>query len=615
MMKKNLFLFALLCAYCTLASAWSVTVDGTTVTIDAEPNGLPQNWSDMGSYCTDILEAETIVLKGHLGQHGLSIFNQGKGQTRPSDGGTGFAATTVDFSDAYFIETSPGKGPYTFYEYAPTSTATPKYSPSTTTAGEYVEDADGKYIKHENVYYKTNEMTFQYFDNLTTPILSTHVESLCQNCINNLGNLNTTFTIPNNIKFLATGAVDNTPITSLTIPASVEYIESGAVKNARTNALINVRVESISTVCAKGGFLKDITVGQTDAGYMNYAILSFPEGAEEYFVNQNHELDVATSLNKGLFQAWLDQHYSHAGNGWQEFINSASGDPEPLPNPVVLRTFSDNVAHYVPLCYRAFIVNGVTGNSTDGYTLILQETFAIPANTGVIIYGESATGTFALPILSGASWNNNPYDRTARTATSDNKTINLQNFLVPSTTSDHLKVTVNGPYDADAAGENVLERNFIMTKFSKTTLNTGSNAVTADNDYVGFFRVLKAGELGQNLAYLKLPSAENTFNPAAGVKFTNPQGMEIIVDNTGIDFRSTEWHKPVSTYNWGQRPSNLPTLVKSIGEPGEEEYFLSVNSLEDIMKENGTIYTLQGVKVTNPQKGIYIKNGKKFIVK
>ena len=112
-----------------------------------------------------------------------------------------------------------------------------------------------------------------------------------------------------------------------------------------------------------------------------------------------------------------------------------------------------------------------------------------------------------------------------------------------------------------------------------------------------------------------MPSSENSFSPAAGVKFTNPQGMEIIVEHPGIDFRTTEWHYAVSTGNWGQRPDDLPTLVKSIGEPGEEEYFLSVNSLENIMEDNGAIYTLQGVKVTNPQKGIYIKNGKKFIIK
>ncbi|MBR3530648.1 MAG: leucine-rich repeat protein [Bacteroidaceae bacterium] len=606
MMKKNLFLFALLCAYCTLASAWSVTFssDNKTAYIVGSGNDS-QNWSN-DSFTADerakIAAAETLVFSGTINT------------LKPFDG-AGCVATTVDFSDAYFPETTPGAGPFTFYEYAPNSSVTPKYSPNTTSPGTYVQDAEGKYIEHANVYYKTNEMTFQYFNNVTNPILSTHVESICQNCINNLSSLTTTFTIPSNIKFLASGAVDNTPITSLVIPASVEYIQTGAVRNARTNALIAVTVESISTVCANGGFLKDITVGQTDAGYMNYAVLSFPEGAEEYFVNQNHELTLEVSLNKGMFQAWLDQHYSHAGNGWQEFINSSSGDPEPLPNPVVLRTFSDNVAHYVPLCYRAYIVNGVEGNSTDGYTLMLQETFAIPANTGVIIYGESATGSFALPILSGASWQNTAYDRTARTTTSDNKRINLQNFLVPSTTSDHLTVAVAGPYDTDAAKENVLERNFIMTKYRNTTLNTGDNAVSADDDYVGFFRVLTKGTLAKNLAYLKLPSDENTFNPTDGVKFVNPQGMEIIVDNTEIEFRTDKWHNAVSTGNWGQRPSSLPTLVKSIGEPGEEEYFLSVNSLEDIMEENGTIYTLQGVKVTNPQKGIYIKNGKKFIVK
>ena len=32
-------------------------------------------------------------------------------------------------------------------------------------------------------------------------------------------------------------------------------------------------------------------------------------------------------------------------------------------------------------------------------------------------------------------------------------------------------------------------------------------------------------------------------------------------------------------------------------------------------KDDGHIYTLQGVRVDNPQKGIYIRNGKKIIIK
>ena len=33
------------------------------------------------------------------------------------------------------------------------------------------------------------------------------------------------------------------------------------------------------------------------------------------------------------------------------------------------------------------------------------------------------------------------------------------------------------------------------------------------------------------------------------------------------------------------------------------------------VEEDGAYYTLQGVKVENPTKGIYIKNGKKVIIK
>lgn len=629
-MKKCLLLMAAGIFGVLTANAWTVSVEGTTVTIDCGNTGLPQNWSSFGDYCDDILDAKTLIVKGNVGEYNLSAFNQGKGE-KASNGNTGFQATKVDFSEAHFVETSPGNGPFTFYEYNPSSTVTPKYKMVKTTSGEqttvnYVEATDGKYVKHADVYYKTNEMTFQYFVNVTEPILSKYVESMCQNCINNLPSLTTTFTIPDNIKYLATGAVDNTPIKSIVIPASVEYIETGAVKNASTNALIDVTVKSASTVCANGGFLKDITVGQTDAGYMNYAVLHFPEGAEEFFVNQDHELDLATSLNKGLFQSWLDKHYSNAGNGWQEFINSSpGGDPVPVGKPVVLRTFSDNVAHYVPLCYRAYIVNGVKKNDDGSYTLKLQETFAIPANTGVIIYGEAATGSFALPILSGASWNTNPYDRTPRTAISDNKEINLQNLLVANCTL--ASGTKIGPYELGSDGT-VAERNFVMGPYSKTDMGKdASTAITDGTDYVAFFRA-KTMTPGKNKAHLKLPNSPNAIqavvykNPDQQDKdlktyYSEPKGVEVIAINPS-EFRQTQWPRDFVEYgDWGSRPSTfLPFLSKSFGEPFEDEY--GTTGISNVTTENAddaAIYTLQGVKVSNPVKGIYIQNGKKFIVK
>ncbi len=616
-MKKYLLVLAAGIFGILTANAWSVSFstneEGKKVATITGSGNDSQNWSN-DSFTADertkIVDADILKFEGTINT------------LKPFDG-AGCKATTVDFSDAYFPETENGAGPFTFYEYAPNSSVTPKYSPSTTTAGAYVQDANGKYIEHKDVYYKTNEMSFDYFLHVTEPILSKHVESICQNCIRNKSTLTTTFTIPSNIKFIATGAVDNTPITSIVIPSSVEYIQSGAIKNASTNALIDVTVQSVSTVCAKGGFLKDITVGQTDAGYMNYAVLHFPPGAEEYFVNQEHELDLATSLNKGLFQSWLDKHYSNAGNGWQEFINSAPGTPISTDKPVVLRTFSDNVAHYVPLCYRAYIVNGVKKIITDEgyyYTLKLQETFAIPANTGVIIYGEAATGSFALPILSGASWNTNPYDRTPRTAISDNKEINLQNLLVANCTL--ASGTKIGPYELGSDGT-VAERNFVMGPYSKTDM--GKDASTAiSTDYVAFFRA-KTMTPGKNKAHLKLPNSPNAIQAVVYQKpeqqdkdlktyYSEPKGVEVIAINPS-EFRITKWPLDFAeTGNWGEKPRTLPPFfAKSFGEPNEDATAISNVIVENA--EDDAIYTLQGVKVENPSKGIYIQNGKKFIIK
>ena len=601
-MKKYLLLMAAGIFGILTANAWSVSFstndEGKSVATITGSGSDSQNWSDdsfTASERTGIVNADILVFKGTINT------------LKPFDG-AGCKATTVDFSDAYFPETPNGKGPYTFYEYNPSSNVSPKYKMVKTTQGEtttvsYVEASDGKYVKHENVYYKTNGMTFQYFKSCTNPILSTHVESICQNCINNMSQLKTTFTIPGNIKFIAAGAVDNTPITSITIPSSVEYIESGAIRNASTNALIDVTVESISTVCANGGFLKDITVGQTDAGYMNYAVLHFPPGAEEYFVNQEHELDLATSLDNGKFQAWLNGHYNSAGNGWQEFINSGPSNDIPITDPVVLRTFSDNVAHYVPLCYRAYIVNGIEGNSTDGYTLILQQTYAIPANTGVILYGEAKTGSLALPILSGASWTT-PYDRNSGVVHVNNADVNLKNYLVANCKLP--EGTKIGPYELGSDGK-VAERNFVMGKYSKTDM--AATDPISNGDYVAFFRT-KTITPGKNKAHLKVPNSI----------YKEPKGVEFIAVNpnpTGKEaFRVTEWPRDHKQYgDWGTKPNNLaPFFAKSFGEPFEDET-TAISNVTTENAEDAAIYTLQGVKVSNPTKGVYIQNGKKFIIK
>ena len=579
MMKKNLFLVALLCAYCTLASAYtvtanadgSVTIDGgqwvnTTVTdaqgdthtaiSGAQGAGLPNSFTQAEKAL--INGATKLILTGYIDQ--MWAFQ---------DLGGSMIATSVDMSEAHFQQNLSSTETVTYNKY----------------------DPDTKETSSVTKIYMKNVMSFKYFKQVTEVKLSKYVESICQSTLDNNSSLST-FEIPSSVKYIAQHGIDNTPITSLVIPANVEYIRTQSIQNGSVKVLIDVTVEGY-TAAENLAFDEEITVGQTVAGQgIQYATLHYPADAVGFFTNLNHELSQEESLNYNKFHEWLTAHISAAGNGWQEFVNSAPGNGDPVPNGVVLRTFSDNVPHYVPLNYRAYVVNGVTGSDAEGFTIQLQETYAIPANTGVILYGEVPNNSFALPLLSGnQSWQNTPYDRTTGTISN----VNMKNYLVPDVESVQLR-----PYIVNSDNE-VTDRNFIMSKYSSTDL---SKTYSIDNEYIGFFRV-KAGPSGTNKAYLSLPAS----------MFTNPEGAEVKVVRPNDTFRAEQWYRDFVEFgDWGTRPTNtsiLPAaLVKSFGEP-----FSSAIMNVEAENEGGDIYTLQGVKVSAPQKGIYIRNGKKYLVK
>ena len=566
-MKKKLFTL-LLCAFAVVsANAWTVSQDGDKAIITG--NGHESaNWSDISSTDQAIITAAT-TLEFHGTVNTLKPFENVCGN-----------ATTVDFSAATFPEEKTGTKSYQAW------------------------DAENKSYYSATVDVYSNCMTFSIFPNVSTAKLAS-VKTLCPGLFKGNSMVTTTFTIPSSVEYIATLAVENTPIHDITIPATVKYIDTQAFQNASIDHLIEVTVDGY-TSAAHGAFDKDVTVGQTQAdGTRVYATLHFKEGAEEFFTNTQHELDLKTSLDAGLFQSWLNQHYEKSGNGWQDFINSAPGKGTPVDKPVVLRTFSDNVAHYVPLCYRAYIVNGVKKNDKGAYELQLTEIFGIPANTGVIIYGEADSGSFALPILSGAAWQTDPYDRTERSTTVDNKTINLQNYLVANTTLASGKKI--GPYELASDGTGtVAERNFVMGPYSKTDMGKdASTAITDGTDYVAFFRA-KSMTPGKNKAHLKLPNSI----------FAEPKGVEILGINPS-EFREQEWPRDFAEYgDWGEKPRTLPSfLAKSFGEPFEDEY--GTTSISNVKSENtdDAIYNLQGVKVANPVKGVYVKAGKKIIIK
>ena len=541
--------------------------------------------------------------------------------------------TTVDMSGAYFEQNlnEDKTEEVTYYKYDPSSKTTSQVT---------------------KIYMK-NVMQFYWFDGMTTAILPNNVlESICFKTFDENSELTTSFTIPTSVKYIATQAVVNTPITSVTIPENVEFINSQAFQNAAIAALISVTVDGF-TAAASGAFDKMTTVGQTDSDYANYATLTFKAGSEHegYFKNLNHPLSQAVSLNKGKFQDWLNKHYEMEGitdasqkNGWKEFINSGSNPPIPVPEgeKVVLRTFSDTHARIVPLDFRAYLVNGVTyDESKGGYVLSLVQIFAIPANTGVILYGEIDERATSFSMATIPSWEDKnskdyvaPYTRFTGNATDAvGATVNITNYMVPAIANTKIYPYYKGMTDNEwksiwnetapttmephyTRSGDVTDRNFIMTDLKYTTF---ANKVVSDTEgsvptgkscnYVGFFRTQKGLTIGGNKAYLSIPHDENLID--------DPQSFEGIVlpQTEGQQaFRVADWSKFTSTGNWGPR-SNFGVLKSKVAGDEIIEDATGIDNVNTENVEDNDYYTLQGVKVAHPQKGVYIKNGKKVILK
>lgn len=627
-MKKKLFTF-LLCAFAWIGvnaytvtpnSDGSVTIDGggyeTITRVDGHGDqhtvvsgvagaGLPNSFTDAQQAL--IKAAKKIIITGYI--NNMLAFQ---------DLATQNSIEEVDMSGAVFEQklnvndNDDNEVEVTYYQYDPESKT---YNLVTKT-------------------YMKNVMSFKYFPSLTKATLPTqYLESICPATFDSNAALTTTFTIPSSVRYIATLAVDNTPIASIDIPANVEFINEKGFQNAAISALIAVKVNGY-TAAAVDAFDRMTTVGQTDASYGNYASLTFPPGLDEaYFKNVNHPLDKATSLNKGAFQTWLRDHLNSTGindnsqkNGWKQFINSSNTPPTPVPEgeKVVLRTYSDTKALLVPLGFRAYIVTGVSPKSATGgktnYELKLQQIFAIPPYTGVILYGEIDERATSFSMSTIPSWDNeDPYNRFSGSVGS----YSVKNYMVPTvantkiypvykdmTDDEWRSVYANKPssmvtYYNGSGRTKVSDRNFILTNFSDTSLKE-AKGIGDDEDYVGFFRVKANVTCGPNKAYLSLPIDE--YASAAGaealvVKPTTPDEMV---------FRPDDWNLPVSTGNWGERKVTVVLEARSgVFEIYDETTGINNVNTESV-SDNG-YYTLQGVKVAHPQKGVYVKNGKKII--
>ena len=269
-----------------------------------------------------------------------------------------------------------------------------------------------------------------------------------------------------------------------------------------------------------------------------------------------------------------------------------------------IRTYSNNVA-MAPVddnvkVYEAYSY-GKPENTKDPQsqgTVYLRQLKYIPANMGVVLVGEVPEGgSFSDGDKLDFSLMEAPADKleegdnyTAVWTKADNYAgQEWNNYLKPTVTAiDNL-----GNADTDDNGK-ILHRffglaNFHSTKYYKENL-TG-------DDYIGFFRLTPNGKSGANKAYLSIP-ANTVIDEGVGAKFG-------YIDFNG-QFLGNETDDP-----------NNQSLAKMAIVFDDEDDGGSTTTVTEVKPNstdgNASFYTLQGVKVSRPVKGVYIHNGKKFI--
>lgn len=263
-------------------------------------------------------------------------------------------------------------------------------------------------------------------------------------------------------------------------------------------------------------------------------------------------------------------------------------------NNVAMAPVDDNVKVYE--AYKYGKPEDVKDPQSQG-TVYLRQLKYIPANMGVVLVGE---------VPEGESFSDGDKLNFSLKEAPDEMPLEGDNYTAVWTKADeyagqewnnYLKPTVTaidklGNADTDADGK-ILHRYFGLANFHSTKYY---KQYQTGDDYIGFFRLTQNGRSGANKAYLSIP-ANTTVDGGVGKDFGY------------IDFNGQ--------FLGNETDLNNQSLAKVAIVFDDEDDGGSTTTVTEV-KLNSTdadasFYTLQGVKVSRPVKGVYIHNGKKFI--
>ena len=261
-------------------------------------------------------------------------------------------------------------------------------------------------------------------------------------------------------------------------------------------------------------------------------------------------------------------------------------------NSVAMEPAKDNVKVYAAYKY------GKPGNAKDPQsqgTVYLRQLKYIPANMGVVLVGEVPAGEYS---------DGNKVDFYLKEKTDEfvDKYEDLWTKAAQYTNdkwNNYLKPTVSaidklGNADTDDNGK-ILHRYFGLGNFHSTKYYQDNQT---GKDYIGFFRLTQDGRSGANKAYLSIP-ANKTVDSGVGATYG-------YIDYNGQFLGNGTDDDP-----------NNPSLAKMAVIFDDEDNGGTTTAVREVKMDtadaDASFYTLQGVKVSRPVKGVYIHNGKKFI--
>jgi hypothetical protein len=266
-----------------------------------------------------------------------------------------------------------------------------------------------------------------------------------------------------------------------------------------------------------------------------------------------------------------------------------------------IRTYSNSVAMNVVSkdvkIYEAYKYVKAQ-DETDIYspgTLHLRQLNYIPANVGVVLIG---TVPATNELSDGDKLDFILRKRTEDEVTAENPTqyVNVwtnaskytgqpwNNFLAPTVVAN------NSLGNTEKEGETVTYRYYGLGNYHRTKYY---NEHKEGDDYIGFFRLTPDGRSDANKAYLRMPASADVEGGAFGYISYNSQFI-------------------------GPKDEDDASLAKMMIVFDDEEMggVTEIKNVETVKTHHdNAYYTLQGIKVLHPTKGIYIHNGKKIVIK